>query len=144
MKKILNSEKWNRAWLDLVLLSHGWYVIINVCMIRWICNTRALDRVPSSELLAKLGIVGITLLLRAHRLRWFGHIQRVLTCIKTVCDLPVSGRRRCGRPMKSWMICVEKDIKDCNLSQVNPMNRVDWRRASRLPPTPAAGTQTAV
>ena len=28
MKKILNSEEWKRAWLDLDLLSHGWYVII--------------------------------------------------------------------------------------------------------------------
>ena len=99
-------------------------------MIRWICNTRARERVPSSELLAKLGIVDITLLLCAHRLRWFGHVQRAPTCIKIVCDLPVPGRCRRGRPMKSWMICVEKDIKDCNLSQVNAMNRVDWRRAS--------------
>ena len=113
-------------------------------MIRWICNTRARDRVPSSELLAKLGIVDITLLLRAHFLRWFGHVQWAHTCIKIVCDFPVPGRRRRGRPMKSWMICVEKNIKDCNLSQVNPMNRVDWRRASRLLPTPAAGTQAAV
>ena len=29
-------------------------------MIQWICNTRARDRVPASELLAKLGIVDIT------------------------------------------------------------------------------------
>ena len=29
-------------------------------MIRWICNTRARDRVPFSELLAKFGIVDIT------------------------------------------------------------------------------------
>ena len=108
-------------------------------MIPWICNTRARDRVLSSELLAKLGIVDITLLLRAHRLRWFGHFQRAPTCIKTVCDLPVPGRRRRVRPMKSWMICVEKDIKDCSLSQFNPMNRVDWR--SRLLPTSAAGTR---
>ena len=113
-------------------------------MIRWICNTRACDRVPSSELLAKLGIVDITLLLHAHRLRWFGHVQRIPTCIKTVCDLPVPGRRWCGRPMKFWMICVEKDIKDCNLSQVNPMNSVDWRRASQLLPTQAAVTQAPV
>ena len=113
-------------------------------MIPWICNTRARDRVPSSELLAKLGIVAITPLLHAHRLCWFGHVQDSPTCIKTVCDLPVPGRRRHGRPMKSWMICVEKDIKDCNLSQVNPMDRVDWRRASRLLPTPAVGTQAAV
>ena len=113
-------------------------------MIQWIYNTRARDRVPSSELLAKLGIVDITLLLRAHRLRWFGHIQHTPTCIKTVCGLPIPGRRRRGRLMKSWMICIEKDIKDCNLNQVNPMNRVAWRRASRLLPTPAAGTQAAV
>ena len=30
MKKILDSEKWNRVWLDLVLLSHEWYVIRNL------------------------------------------------------------------------------------------------------------------
>ena len=113
-------------------------------MIRWIFNTRARDRVPSSELLAKLCIVDITLLMCAHRLCWFGHVQRTPTCIKTVCDLPVPGRPRCGRPMKSWMICIEKDIKDYNLSQVNPMNRVAWRRASQLLPTPAAGTQPAL
>ena len=113
-------------------------------MIRCICNTRARDRVPSSELLAKLGIVDITLLLRAHRLRWFGHVQRAPTYIKTVCDLPVPGRLRRGRPMNSWIICVKKHIKDCDLSQVNPMNRVDWRRARRLLPTPAAGTRAAV
>ena len=113
-------------------------------MIQWICNTRARDRVPSSELPAKLGIVDITLLLRAHRFRWFGHVQRAPTCINTICNLPVPGRCRCGRLMKSWMICIEKDIKDCNLSQINPMNRVDWRRASRLLPTPAARTQAAV
>ena len=112
--------------------------------IQWICNTRARDRVPSSELLAKLGIVDFTLLLHAHRLCWFRHIQCTPSCIKTICDLPVPGRHRRGRPTKSWMIFVEKDIKDCNLSQVNPMNRVDWRRASRLLSTPAAGTQAAV
>ena len=108
-------------------------------MIRWICNTRARDRVPSSELLTKVGIVDITLLLRENRLRWFGHVQHAPTCIKTICDLPVPGRRRHGRPMKSWMICIEKDIKDCNLSQVKIGGR-----ASQLLPTPAAGTQAAV
>ena len=133
------SETWAPTVLVLQRLQRN-----DRSMIRWICNTRARDRVPSSELLVKLGIVDITLLLRAHRLHWFGHVQRAPTCIKTVCDLPVPGRRRRGRPMKSWIICVEKDIKDCNLSQVDPMSRVDWRRASRLLPTPAAGTQAAV
>ena len=134
-----STETWAPTVLELQRLQRN-----DRSMIRWICNTRACDRVPSSELLAKLGIVDITLLLRAHRLGWFGHVQRAPTCIKTVCDLPVPGRCRHGRPIKSWMICVEKDIKDCNLSQVNPMNRVDWRRASRLLPTPATGTQAAV
>ena len=63
---------------------------------------------------------------------------------KIVCDLPVPGRHRRGRPMKSWMICIEKEIKDCNLSQVDPKNRVDWRKASQLLPTPAAGAQVAI
>ena len=30
LKKILNSSNWNTAWLDLRLLSYGWYLIENI------------------------------------------------------------------------------------------------------------------
>ena len=30
LKKILNIEKWTKAWIELCLLSYGWYVIKNV------------------------------------------------------------------------------------------------------------------
>ena len=31
LKKILNKERWNKAWIELFLLSYGWYVTKNVC-----------------------------------------------------------------------------------------------------------------
>ena len=69
-----DSENWAPTVSVLQRLQHN-----GRSMIRWICNTRARDRVPSSELLAKLGIVDITLLLHAHHLRWFGHVQHAPT-----------------------------------------------------------------
>ena len=63
------SETWAPTVLVLQRLQRN-----DRSMIRWICNTRARDWVPSSELLAKLGIIDITLLLHAHHLRWLGHL----------------------------------------------------------------------
>ena len=35
LKEILNRERWNKFWIELCLLSYGWYVIKNV----W-CRTK--------------------------------------------------------------------------------------------------------
>jgi len=42
-------------------------------MIRWICGTQPHDKTPSINLLVKLGIPDIVDVLRARRLRWYGH-----------------------------------------------------------------------
>jgi len=40
-------------------------------MVRWMCNVKAKDRVPSMELRERLEII---LLLQQNRLRWYGHV----------------------------------------------------------------------
>jgi len=54
-------------------------------MVRWICNvkvkdrvpsTELKDRVPSTELRERLGIYDIILILQQNRLRWYGHVLR--------------------------------------------------------------------
>ena len=114
-------------------------------MIRWICGTKPYDRTPSAELLLKLGIADITTVLRTHRLRWYGHVKRASTCINSITELPLPGKRNRGRPVKTWLSCINNDILECDLSQIDPLNREEWRRrACRLLPTPVAGTQAAV
>ena len=45
-------------------------------MVRWMCNVKVKDRVPSKELRERLGIHDIILILQQNRLRWYGHVLR--------------------------------------------------------------------
>jgi len=41
-------------------------------MVRWICNVKVKDSVPSKELRERLGIDDIILILQQNRLQWYG------------------------------------------------------------------------
>ena len=43
-------------------------------MVRWMCNVKVKDRVPSKEFRERLGIDDIILILQQNRLRWYGHV----------------------------------------------------------------------
>jgi len=43
-------------------------------MVRWMCNVKVKDRVPSKELRERLGIDDVILILQQNRLRWYGHV----------------------------------------------------------------------
>jgi len=43
-------------------------------MVRWMCNVKVKDRVPSKELRERLEIDDIVLILQQNRLRWYGHV----------------------------------------------------------------------
>jgi len=43
-------------------------------MVRWMCNVKVKDRVPSKELRERLGTDDIILILQQNRLRWYGHV----------------------------------------------------------------------
>jgi len=43
-------------------------------MVRWMCNVKVKDKVPSKELRERLGIDDIILILQQNRLRWYGHV----------------------------------------------------------------------
>ena len=45
-------------------------------MVRWMCNVKVKDRVPSKELRERLGIDDIILIVQQNRLQWYGHVLR--------------------------------------------------------------------
>ena len=53
-------------------------------MIHLICGINDRDKIPSASLLQKLGIRDITLVLRCWWLRWYGYVQRAMSCIKFI------------------------------------------------------------
>ena len=83
---------------------------------------------PSASLLLKLGIEDITLVLRCQWLRWYGHVQRAMSCIKSITNFTFSSTRKKGRPRKTWSECVKTDVDKCGLASIDPLDR-DARKA---------------
>jgi len=48
-------------------------------MVRWMCDVKVKDRIPSKELRERLGIDDIILILQQNTLRWYGHVLRTKT-----------------------------------------------------------------
>jgi len=108
-------------------------------VVRWMCGAGGRVETSSGRLLLRLGIDDITSVLLGRRLGWFGHVQRSTSSIRSVTDLAIPGNIGRGRPRKTWSECVKNDIRECNLSGVNPLDRDAWRQGVRLSlvlPTP--------
>ena len=111
-------------------------------MIRWICSTRLIQKIPTSHLRERLGIVSLEDLLMQSRLRWFGHIQRMQDeCWpKKVLNHVVEGKYK-GRPKKRWLDNIKADMTSINIDENLTADCAAWRRAIKRGrrPTPDAG-----
>ena len=113
-------------------------------MIRWICNIKAdqIQNIRSDALLDLLKIPSLEDLLRANRLRWYGHTERSTGWINRCRNITVNSRRRAGRPKKTWQETIRKDIEEWNLKNVDPSNRDAWKQRvlnAKTRPTPEQG-----
>ena len=131
------SETWAPTVHDLQRLQRT-----DRAMVRWICRTGLGDKLPSADLLKKLVLEDITVVLRTKRLRWHGHVTRSSGGIGSVMGVSAPGSKGRGRPRKTWEECVKREIQECGLTDVEPLERNLWRAgvyASRLLPTPVSG-----
>ena len=67
-------------------------------MIRWICNVKANDETNSDSLLARLGPLEVDVVIRASRMRWYGHVERSSGWISQVRHLNIAAQSRPGKP----------------------------------------------
>ena len=79
-------------------------------MVRWMCNVKVKDRVPSKELKERLGIDDIILILQQNRFQWYGHMLRKEDSdwVKKCMEYEVEGSRARGRPKRTWKKVVQK------------------------------------
>jgi len=73
-------------------------------MVRWMCNVKVKDRVPSKLLRERLGIDYIILILQQNMLRWYRHVLRKedTDWLKKCMEYEVEGSRPRGRPKRTW------------------------------------------
>ena len=91
-------------------------------MIHWICRIKGRDKTPS--LLQKLSIKYITSVLRCRRLRWYGHVQLGVPCIKSITNFLFSTLER-KEDLRRHGVKTGGDM--CGLGGVDPWDRDAWR-----------------
>ena len=61
--------------------------------------------------------------------RWYGHVLRRddWHVLRKVLEFEVKGKRKRGRPKKTWKMQVEKESKSVGLEREDAMSRARWR-----------------
>ena len=54
--------------------------------------------------------------------------------IKKISSIKLPGKRRRGRPKKTWRKQIDEDMVDVNVTTVLTMNRSEWRAMTRPSP----------
>ena len=106
-------------------------------MLRWICGVRLTDRVRTAELYERMGVEeAIDRVVENRRLQWYGHVLRrdEGENVRRVLDIEVDGRKKKGRPKKTWMECVRRSMKTRGLKIEDSADRRRWRAAVRSDP----------
>ena len=100
-------------------------------MIRRICGVSLKDRIPTTDLLLRLGLNFINDMLRWNRIRFHGHLIRMGNGAwsKKATMYYEGGRQPRSRPRKRLYVVILADIKSLNLSNEDSNNRAVWRKA---------------
>ena len=82
-------------------------------MMRRMCGLSLKKHLSNKALRGRLGIDCISDLVRRSRLRWFGHVIRKddQLWVRKCMDFKVDSNVGSGRPRKSWLECVNDDMK---------------------------------
>ena len=72
-------------------------------MVRWMCNVKVKDKIPSKELRERLGLDDIIFILQKNGLRWYGHVLRNEDThwVKKCMEYEVEGCSPRGRPKRT-------------------------------------------
>ena len=99
-------------------------------MVRAMCSQKVADRKTTEEQMDMLGLKEtIDRLATTNGVRWYGHVLRRDddSVLRVALNLEVSGKRKRGRPKKTWKKQVEEETEKIGLKKENALRRDKWR-----------------
>ena len=99
-------------------------------MMRAMCDQKVVDRKTTEEQRDMLGLKEIIdRLATANGVRWYGHVLRRDddSVLRVALNLEVSGKRKRGRPRKTWKKQVEEETDKIGLKKEDALRRDKWR-----------------
>ena len=103
-------------------------------MVRAMCGQKVVDRKTTEEQMDMLGLKEtIDRLATANGVRWYGHVLRRDddSVLRVALNLEVTGKRKRGRPKKTWKKQVEEETEKIGLKKEDALRRDKWRDGVR-------------
>ena len=88
------------------------------------------DRVPNDRIREIMGVTHTIIDdIKTKQLIWYGHVQRMAEnrLPKQILTWTPHGRRKRGRPRRSWRARIDKEIKERDLPESQWRDREEWR-----------------
>ena len=98
-------------------------------MVRWMCGVTLNDKILLEELLSRVGVEPVGDIVRRGRLRWFGHVERKSEddWVKRCLELEIAGKAGRGRGQKTWLECVNEDMRGLGICKADVKDRALWK-----------------
>ena len=118
---LYGAETWPMTKEDVKLLERT-----EMRMLRWMAGVSRSERRTNQTIRTAFGVQPISLVVRQHRLRWFGHIERNME--NQICRaIEVEGTKPVGRPKTTWSQVIERDMRELGLRRQDAQDRTRWR-----------------
>ena len=99
-------------------------------MVRAICGSKLMEKKKTEDLMEMLGLKEtVVQMAKANGVGWLGHVLRGDDghVLRKALEFEVRGKRKRGRPKKTWKMQEEEESKSVGLEKKDTMNRVRWR-----------------
>ena len=98
-------------------------------MVRAMCDQKVVDRKTTEKQMGMLGLKETTdRLATANEVRWYGHVLRRDddSVLRVALNFEVSGKRKRGRPKKTWKRQVEEETEKIGFKKEDALRRDKW------------------
>ena len=99
-------------------------------MVRAISGAKVMEKKRTEDLMEMLGLKETALqMAKGNGVRWYGHVLRRDDghILRKALQFEVRGKRKRGRPKKTWKTQVEEESMSVGLEKKDAMNRARWR-----------------
>ena len=95
---------------------------------RAMSGAKLMEKKRTEDLMEMLGLKETVQMAKANGVRWYGHVLRRDDgyVLRKALGFEVRGKRKPGRPKKTWKMQVEKESKSVGLEKKDAMNRARW------------------
>ena len=91
---------------------------------------KLMEKKRTGDLMEMLGLKeSVVQMAKSNGVRWYGHVLRRDDghVLKKALEFEVKGKRKRGRPRKTWKMQVEKESRSFGLRKEDALNRARWR-----------------